>query len=450
MISSVAETKDVVADKRRRLAYFEAGSQNTLQRARRLLTGMKARTKKHNKSYPTNPWNAPEFTPEDIVEIARKTPEYVVNETIRFPLLWTNGSRYSASPDRIDDALGYTKANVSWRPVLLNAPLAWRSEEIIETRSASISDAPDDWKRDVEAMLASTTIATHASLMWSFYERAGGALERNLYKYGITKEDGKRKLAALFLKKFVEQGGRCFYSNRPMTFKRGYSRNKMSPERLDATKPYSEENVVLICVALNASPGKEHTRGALTEEQRRVVGKTRSIDRGEWLRMMGYSNAEMQRMNALAARDIAWARSHYTGVPGNTVLRQRLYLRDIATNVAYDFESYSSAGRKMHVSASVVHKALRKGHIILGRYRGAFDPPIDGEIIDGAMFVLPDEAQKRGSSIGLSAKNETTGETKEFSSVVEFAAHAGVPRDRVDRALKNDGVFDAWRVVRLS
>jgi hypothetical protein len=46
------------------------------------------------------------------------------------------------------------------------------------------------------------------------------------------------------------QRGRCAYSNRPMT-PRSNRANTISLERIDSTKGYTRDNVVLVCDAVN-------------------------------------------------------------------------------------------------------------------------------------------------------------------------------------------------------
>lgn len=64
----------------------------------------------------------------------------------------------------------------------------------------------------------------------------------------------KRKMCTLTLQclvdKYLKQGGRCYYSNMPMTTKGDW---KISLERLNTQSGYSAENTALVCVEFNAT-----------------------------------------------------------------------------------------------------------------------------------------------------------------------------------------------------
>ena len=71
------------------------------------------------------------------------------------------------------------------------------------------------------------------------------------------------------IKLFIKQGGRCFYTNAPMTIETSTKNPfKMSPERLDPRKSYSKDNIVLILVALNAAPRGQWLNKDLSEDER--------------------------------------------------------------------------------------------------------------------------------------------------------------------------------------
>ncbi len=218
----------------------------------------------------------PDFTVEYVIQLLQNTNEvYTVTDTVLgdiiFPMKLTNGYYNSASFDKIDDSLGYIESNIEIRPYFLNTNFKFTTQmlkDIVKIREQN---------QDEQELIH---IVKNVNLYTFFYNLA----------YSIKKRENKRKIfcfentidCAIFLiNKFIEQGGRCAYSQIPI-YPRTNNPYKISPERLDPSGPYSRENIILIAVGLNGAPSGQFLNSHLTEEQQQIALKIGKFNQEYW------------------------------------------------------------------------------------------------------------------------------------------------------------------------
>lgn len=90
-----------------------------------------------------------------------------------------------------------------------------------------------------------------------------------------------KSCARFLIKRFIMQGGRCFFTNIPMSLKRK-SKYKISPERLDPTEGYTRNNIALIIIELNVIPPGQYRNNDLTEKQRKEEGSMAKFNQEYW------------------------------------------------------------------------------------------------------------------------------------------------------------------------
>jgi hypothetical protein len=93
--------------------------------------------------------------------------------------------------------------------------------------------------------------------------------------------NGNMECALFLIKKYIDQGGRCAYSNVPIYPKIRHM-YKLSPERINPTGPYSTDNVVLIVVGLNGQPSGQFLNNHLNDEERLKALKLGKFNQEYW------------------------------------------------------------------------------------------------------------------------------------------------------------------------
>ena len=90
------------------------------------------------------------------------------------------------------------------------------------------------------------------------------------------------KEGAIFLiKKYIEQGGRCAYTNIPI-YPEVNNCYKISPERVNPTKGYSEDNIILIVVGLNGRLSGQYLNKNISEEQKQLALEAGKFNQEYW------------------------------------------------------------------------------------------------------------------------------------------------------------------------
>ena len=175
-------------------------------------------------------------------------------------MMLTNGYHNSASFDRIRDDDEYREDNIEIRPRFLNTQYKLTTQDLREL--VLLRENAQD---KLELITIAKYINEYNTLNF-FYDLAEGikqhSNERKTFEFKLINE-----CAYFLIKKYVNQGGRCFYSQIPMYPEVNYQ-YKISPERLNPTGPYSQENIVLIIIELNGPLSGQYLNKNLTEEQR--------------------------------------------------------------------------------------------------------------------------------------------------------------------------------------
>jgi len=93
--------------------------------------------------------------------------------------------------------------------------------------------------------------------------------------------DSLKECKLFLIKLYIKQGGRCAYSNIPIYPERNH-KYKLSPERIDPTKSYNKDNIVLIVIGLNGSPAGQWLNEDLSEQQHQIALKSGIFNQDYW------------------------------------------------------------------------------------------------------------------------------------------------------------------------
>jgi len=220
---------------------------------------------------------------DDIIKMLKDTNEvYIIPETILgpliFPLKLTNGFHNSAAFDRIDNELGYFKENIEIRPHFLNTPYKLSTsqiKDIVEFREKN---------QDIQELLGITKLINNYSFTNFFHELAAQCKSNSRvsdHEYKTFEFDSIKECGLFFIKLFIEQGGRCAYSKIPIYPEKQHV-YKISPERVDPSKGYSKNNVVLITIGLNGRPAGQFLNEHLTDEQKLIAINAGCFNQDYW------------------------------------------------------------------------------------------------------------------------------------------------------------------------
>jgi len=254
--------------------------QMTLEKfAKQKLMNMKISSEKRNH-------NEPLFTIDNIIHLLEKKSNYIIENTILgtlvFPLQLTNGYYNSASFDRINNNLGYFEDNIEIRPIFLNTTIKLSTENIKDLIKLR-ENKQDELKLIDIAKYINSYTSKHF-----FYNLAYGM--KNSLKHRNIKNNERNlifdfnsvKECALFLiKKYIQQGGCCAYSYAPMCLETN-NQFKISPERLDPTKGYLKDNIVLIVIGLNARPSGQFLNKHISDEERQTASEAGKFNQEYW------------------------------------------------------------------------------------------------------------------------------------------------------------------------
>lgn len=215
------------------------------------------------------------WTNDDIIKLLEDNNPYKVRDTllgdIEFPMKLSNGFHNSASFDRINDNLGYSKDNIEIRPYFLNTQFKLDTQDlkkIIELREQF---------QTLEELTEMSKIINSFDSKNFFYKLANSAKKRNKSFNFID----IRQCGLFLIKKYIEQGGRCLYSNIPIYPKTNH-KYRISIERKDPSKGYNRDNIVLIVVGLNGKPSGQFLNQNLTEEERKIALKFGIFNQTYW------------------------------------------------------------------------------------------------------------------------------------------------------------------------
>jgi hypothetical protein len=218
--------------------------------AKQLLENMKRNTIKRNIKRKINNLplhELPSWSSEEVLKILQENSIYKITDTIigtlEIPMKLTNGYFNSASFDRIDDNIGYNDSNYEIRPFFLNCRYKLTTEDLKDL--VILREQIQD-ETELKELLSTS--------YQFFYQLAHGAKSSVEHKSKKITFDFKLPECAAFLKKlWIEQGGRCAYSNVPI-YPIVKHKHKISIERKNPNKGYTRDNIVLITIGLNSQP----------------------------------------------------------------------------------------------------------------------------------------------------------------------------------------------------
>jgi len=239
--------------------------------AKYLFHNIKIRSEKRNHILPS-------WAVHDVIKILEDNNNYIVSDTklgdLTFPMMLTNGYYNSVSFDRINDDLGYTEENIEIRPQFLNTRYKLTTKDIkdlVEIREE---------KQNEQELIEIANCLSVFNYSNFFYKLAlsikSTTNERKSFNF-----DNISECALFLIHMYINQGGRCDYSNIPIypIVKHKY---KISPERLDPLKSYSKDNIVLIVIGLNGSPCGQYLNKNISEEQRQISLDTGKFNQEYW------------------------------------------------------------------------------------------------------------------------------------------------------------------------
>jgi hypothetical protein len=244
------------------------GARIGIEYAKYKLMSIKNGSKYRNHNFPT-------WTPEDILKLLDENKVYKIETEIgmfEFPMKTTNGYHNSASFDRIDDKLGYSEENIEIRPRFLNT--AYKLTTFHIKQIPILRKRP----RSTDELELIVNLLNYKPFSKNFfYTLAHGAHSRNI----ISNFDSTKKFAEFLIKQYIEQGGRCYYSNIPINPING-DQFMISIERLDPGGYYDKNNIVLIVVGLNFTPGGQSYNLNISNKQKNTAMSKNIFSQKYW------------------------------------------------------------------------------------------------------------------------------------------------------------------------
>jgi len=195
------------------------------------------------------------------------SPTYI-NQPFRFCWEALTGSVIQLSPDRLDDELGYAPDNVRPVPHYLNAPfkipdLEFNIDGAVEQRESSRSTSEIiTFARLLMENRRATIKIDDTFIMTVLYQKSTALINganisetrnaRGIYDH--VKDLPVEVCTAYFCVKIVAAGGRCEHTGIPVRVDvDAPSWQKVSPDRLDPSKPYVHGNIAMVCTFTNTA-----------------------------------------------------------------------------------------------------------------------------------------------------------------------------------------------------
>jgi hypothetical protein len=184
------------------------------------------------------------------------------------PIAFTNGLYCSASPERLDNSVGYTRSNVKLFPVCFNGKIQLKSLKLVMEKALQART-----QDEMRAII--TDIFTSPKSNCEYASSAGGKIRQNISNMtGNTRErqSKKRKIPDSeytfknYTEKLAAQGFRCDVTLAPLSIIGGENADDtmLSVDRLNsAIDHYSPETTRIVCCFMNS--GK--TGGKVNNEE---------------------------------------------------------------------------------------------------------------------------------------------------------------------------------------
>jgi hypothetical protein len=259
--------------------YCGALSRTAIQHVRELFSSMKCNSK--TRGHPI-----PEFeSVEDFYQfllsqcIGNKLVTITMNngkkvefgflrEDFPLPIAFSNGLYCSASPERIDNSVGYTRSNVKLFPICFNGRYQLKSLKLVLEKALQART-----KEEMRALI--TDILTSPKNNCEYASSFGAKIRRNIVDMtGNTnnRQSKKRKISdseytfKKMVEKFAAQGFRCAVTFASLSLSGGKNADDtmLSVDRLNsAIDHYSPETTRIVCCFMNS--GK--TGGKINDEK---------------------------------------------------------------------------------------------------------------------------------------------------------------------------------------
>lgn len=263
------------------LLYNKLGAKTGLKFAKQILSNMRVHNLKlnlKNESIFIANWSV-----EEILQILQNNTVYSENTvigTLNFPVELKNGYFNTATFDRIDNNRGYERDNYVIKPHFLN----------VEDKKFNKFNSEDfrllvlirEHKQDIKELKEIVEILNNDCTNF-FYKLASAAkgssakaCDRKPYGFKSIKECVK-----FLIEKYIEQGGRCAYTNIPI-YPITEHKYKVSIERRNPLKGYLRDNIILIVSSLNFSPPGQIYNKHITEEQLQIALEAAIFNQEYW------------------------------------------------------------------------------------------------------------------------------------------------------------------------
>jgi len=247
------------------------GAQTDVQHARQILKHMKSHsiTREHKFS---DYWNV-----DKVLELLRDNQIYKVG-LFEFPMKLTNGYYNSASIDRIDDTKGYEIDNIEVRPLFLNSSRKLTTKHIQQLSVLRTIPRSIDELKNIVLLLKQKPISYNFFNSTARHAKNKRGAEKRNIKFDFKDID---ECVNFLIEKYIEQGGRCYYSNIPINPICNDS-FMASIERKNPTKSYCRDNIVLIVYGLNFPIRGQFLNSKISDEQREIALKSATFNQEYW------------------------------------------------------------------------------------------------------------------------------------------------------------------------
>jgi hypothetical protein len=174
------------------------------------------------------------------------------------PIAFTNGLYCSASPERIDNRVGYTRSNVKLFPICFNGKIQLKSLKLVLEKALQART-----KEEIRAII--TDILTSPKATKKYATSYGGKIRssiNNMKGNTCVRQSKKRKIPdseytfKSFMDKLAAQGLRCDVTLAPLSFIGGEDAadTMLSVDRLNsAIGHYSPDTTRIVCCFMNTA-----------------------------------------------------------------------------------------------------------------------------------------------------------------------------------------------------
>jgi hypothetical protein len=214
------------------------------------------------------------------------------------PIAFTNGLYCSASPERLDNSVGYTRSNLKLFPICFNGKIQLKSLKLVMEKALQART-----KEEMRAII--TDIFTSPKSSYEYASSSGAKIRKNIDSMtGSTRErqSKKRKISdheytfKNYTEKLAAQGFRCDVTLSPLSLIGGENADDtmLSVDRLNsAIDHYSPETTRIVCCFMNSG----RTGGKVNNEE---AAKLTSVPREYVQFIMDETKYEIMQVNLKA------------------------------------------------------------------------------------------------------------------------------------------------------